>query len=97
MAPNPRHKLTKRDRLVAMRGMIKARLAAGWVPFVRPDPSKLTGSQEVWAKIDEETGDVTIARPITPPEGELVSQIMEEERRHADEAWRNSYMWRDGT
>lgn len=74
MAPRPH--LFRRDREWALRGLVKMRLAAGWVPWVRPHPQG-SGSQEVWAKVIDDR--VVVARPITPPEGEQVSQIMRED------------------
>jgi hypothetical protein len=67
--------LTKRDREAGLRGVVKARLAAGWLPWVRPHPQG-SGSEEVWARVVEDR--VVVARPITPPEGEQVSRIMRE-------------------
>lgn len=59
-----------------VRGLIKARLSAGWVPFVRPKADG-SGDEEVWAKPPSDDSDLpTIGRPISPDESELVSDIM---------------------
>lgn len=48
-------------------------LRDGWQPWVRPRTPG-PGSEEVWARFDED-GHLEI-QPLTPPEGELVSDIM---------------------
>jgi len=72
VAPNPR--LTHAERMT-LRGIAKVRLAAGWVPWVRPKEDG-SGEEEVWARSVD--GVAVVARPISPAESEQVSQIMGE-------------------
>lgn len=52
-------------------------LRRGWVPWVRPRTPG-PGSEEVWARVVK--GEVK-TKPLTPPEGELVSDIMRDRYR----------------
>lgn len=65
-------------RAMKLRLSVLRRLAEGWVPWVHAN-AKHSGSVEEWARFDDR-GRLETA-PLTPPEGELVSDIMREANR----------------